>query len=108
MIFRASGSNFAKTMMWDYFHRKRSVAPAILAIAGVLALGASLAAAVQLGRPARKAPAAANKQPTRDIAVPFNPGERLSFRVIWSKFSVNAATIQLAVVERRDFFGRAA
>lgn len=96
------------TMIWDHFHRKCGVTPAILTIAGILIVGASLAAAVQLGRPARKAPTAANKQPIRDAVVPFNPGERLSFRVIWSKFSVNAATIQLAVVERRDFFGRAA
>src|SRR5690349_8593379 len=95
-------------MIRDYFHRKRTVAPAFLTIVGVLVLGAALAPAVQLGRPTRKTSAAANKQPPRDAAVPFNPGERLSYRVIWSKFSVNAATIQLAVVERRDFFGRAA
>jgi hypothetical protein len=95
-------------MMWSYFQSKRNVRPAVLTIAGILVLGASLAASVQSKRPTRPAPAAANKQPMRDAAVPFNSGEHLSFRVIWSKFSVNAAAIQLAVVDRREFFGRAA
>jgi Protein of unknown function (DUF3108) len=95
-------------MAGDHFQRKCIVTPAILAIAGILFLGASVAVAVQAGRPARPASTTANKRPTRDAAVPFNTGERLSFRVIWSKFAVNAATIQLAVVERRDFFGRMA
>jgi hypothetical protein len=83
------------------------VTPASVAIAVILFFGGSLAAGVQSGRPAR--PATSAKKPSaRDAAVPFNAGEHLSFRVIWSKFSVNAATIQLAVVERRDFFGRVA
>ena len=94
--------------MWDHLQRKCSLATAIVIIAGILVLGASLAASVQTKRPARPAPAPANKPPAKDAAVPFVPGERLSFRVIWSKFSVNAATIQLIVVERRDFFGRTA
>lgn len=84
------------------------VRPAFVPIAGILFLGVALAATVQTGRPTRPAPSAAKKSSPRDAAVPFNAGEHLSFRVIWSKFSVNAATIQLAVVERRDFFGRAA
>ncbi len=75
-----------------------------------LFVGACLGAAAQSQRPARaasKTATAANKRAT-ETAVPFNAGERLSFRVIWSKFSVNAAIIQLAVIERRDFFGRLA
>jgi hypothetical protein len=95
-------------MAWDHGQRKCVVTPAMLAIAGILLLCASWAAAVQSGHPARPAPAPANKRSPRAAAVPFAAGERLSFRVIWSKFSVNAATIQLAVVERRDFFGRMA
>ena len=94
-------------MIWDR-QQKSGVTAAIFASAGILILGASLVGAVQSGRPARPASAATSKQPTRAAAVPFSAGERLSFRVIWSKFSVNAATIQLAVVERRDFLGRAA
>jgi hypothetical protein len=95
-------------MICDRQQRRRVVTPAILAIAGILVLGASWAAGVQSKRPAQPAPVPANKRPARDAAVPFVAGERLSFRVIWSKFSVNAATIQLAVIERRDFFGRMA
>lgn len=95
-------------MTWDHGQRKYSARPLKFAIAGVLVLGASLAAAAQSGRTARPASSPPKKASAHDAVVPFNPGERLSFRVVWSKFSVNAATIQLAVVERRDFFGRMA
>jgi hypothetical protein len=95
-------------MPWDYCQRKYLVKPAILAVASILFLGAPLATAAQSQRSARPASKTANKRPASDTAVPFNAGERLSFRVIWSKFAVNAATIQLAVIERRDFFGRLA
>ncbi|HZP34134.1 MAG TPA: DUF3108 domain-containing protein [Candidatus Acidoferrales bacterium] len=82
--------------------------PPVLALAGFLILAAGLAGIAQSSRPAKTAPKSVTKAVTHEAAVPFNPGEHLSFRVIWSKFSVNAATIQLAVVERRDFFGRIA
>jgi hypothetical protein len=36
--------------------------------------------------------------------VPFQAGEKLNYRLIWSIFS-NAAAVQLSVVERRDLFG---
>src|SRR5579864_9303611 len=91
-----------------YDHHRCGLAPTVLAIAGTLVLGSLLTAAGQSKRPAKPASTTETKRPPRDAAVPFNPGERLSFRVIWSKFSVNAATIQRAVVERRDFFGRLA
>jgi hypothetical protein len=87
---------------------KCSAKPATIAIAVILFLGVSLAAGVQSGRPAASAAKTVKKPSAHDALVPFNAGEHLSFRVIWSKFSVNAATIQLAVVERRDFFGHAA
>jgi hypothetical protein len=35
---------------------------------------------------------------------PFRPGETLDYRLMWSVFS-NAATVQLSVVETRNFFG---
>jgi len=95
-------------MPWDYCQRKYLVKPAILAVASILFLGAPLATAAQSQRPARPASKTANKRPASNTAVPFNAGERLSFRVIWSKFAVNAGTIQLSVIERRDFFGRLA
>ena len=40
--------------------------------------------------------------------MPFRAGEKLAFRVLWSKFSVNAGNLGLSVVERRNFFGRMA
>lgn len=39
-----------------------------------------------------------------DAPLPFGPGEILNYRLTWSVFS-NAASVQLAVVERRDLFG---
>ncbi len=40
--------------------------------------------------------------------VPFRPGETLEYRVLFSKYSVNAAKIETAVIEERNFFGRLA
>ena len=40
--------------------------------------------------------------------VPFRPGEVLEYRVLFSKYSVNAAKIETTVVEQRNFFGRPA
>ncbi len=40
--------------------------------------------------------------------VPFRSGENLEYRVLLSKFAVNAAKIETSVVEQRNFFGRAA
>jgi hypothetical protein len=42
------------------------------------------------------------------MSVPFRAGEALAFRVLWSKYAVSAGTIELKVIERRDFFGRTA
>jgi hypothetical protein len=40
--------------------------------------------------------------------VPFRAGEILEYRVLFSKYSVNAAKVETAVVEQRDFFGHQA
>src|SRR5271168_4515903 len=45
--------------------------------------------------------------PPAPVAVPFAPGERLEYAASWNG-TVTAATFKLAVVERRDFFGRMA
>ena len=42
------------------------------------------------------------------IAVPFRPGEILEYRVLFSKYAVNAAKIETTVVEQRSFFGHPA
>ena len=86
--------------------RKRIPKFVMLAITCVFFLGAVWAWAGQTKHSKPTPPKSAKPAPA--AVVPFKAGERLSFRVIWSKFSVNAATIQLSVVERRDFFGRMA
>ncbi len=54
----------------------------------------------------KKAPAT----PTAPAAVPvpFRTGEALEYRVLFSKYSVNAAKIETAVIEQRNFFGHMA
>jgi hypothetical protein len=46
--------------------------------------------------------------PPAEISVPFRPGEILEYRVLFSKYAVNAAKIETSVVEERNFFGRPA
>jgi hypothetical protein len=61
-------------------------------------------------------PAAASSKPHAPVApavpveaaVPFRGGEKLSFRVMWSKFSVNAGTVDFLVAQHGNFFGRPA
>jgi Protein of unknown function (DUF3108) len=74
-----------------------------------------LCAALFAGQSPRRARPAAPPSKTRpappappEAVVPFRAGERLTFRVLWSKYSVSAATLQFAVIEQRSFFGRAA
>ena len=50
--------------------------------------------------PAAAAPAA--------IPVPFRAGEILNYRVLFSKYAVNAAKVETSVIEERSFFGRTA
>jgi hypothetical protein len=40
--------------------------------------------------------------------VPFRAGEILEYRVLFSKYAVNAAKVETTVVEQRDFFGHTA
>jgi hypothetical protein len=57
----------------------------------------------------RKSSATAPRShPVQETPVPFRAGERLDYRVLWSKYSVNAATIQFQAVERGNFFNHAA
>jgi len=48
--------------------------------------------------------------PAKPVAapVPFRAGEDLQYRVLLSKYAVNAAKIETTVVEQRDFYGRPA
>ena len=69
--------------------------------------GAALWAMAQT-RGARKAPAPPAPSHAAQAVVPFHSGERLSYRVLWSKYAVNAATIEFQSVDRGNFFGHAA
>jgi len=66
-------------------------------------------ASAQKPKPSKKraktpsAPAAVVAAP-----VPFRSGEILEYRVLFSKYSVNAAKVETAIVEQRDFFGHMA
>jgi hypothetical protein len=42
------------------------------------------------------------------VPVPFRQGEILEYRVLFSKYAVNAAKIETSVVEQRNFFGHQA
>jgi Protein of unknown function (DUF3108) len=73
-----------------------------------LNFGAALSGMAQT-RGKRKAPAVpAPSHAAQEAVVPFHSGERLSYRVLWSKYAVNAATIEFQAVERGNFFGHAA
>jgi hypothetical protein len=86
--------------------RLASLAP----LAAAALLLASVGLAQQSTKP--KAGAKAKTKPTAsapvDAPVPFHSGENLDYRVLFSKYSVNAAKIQTSVVEQRNFFGRSA
>jgi len=56
-------------------------------------------------KPRPKTPA--NAAPTL-ASVPFHAGEILEYRVLFSKYAVNAAKIETSVVELRSFFGHQA
>lgn len=74
-------------------------------LAGLLLAALVAPAAQRKPSPKRALPA----QPARptETPVPFRAGEVLDYRVQWSKL-LNAATVRLAVTERRPFYGREA
>ena len=57
-----------------------------------------------------KRPKPRAKTPTAPAAapVPFAPGEILQYRILFSKYAVNAGKIETSVIEQRNFFGRLA
>jgi hypothetical protein len=55
----------------------------------------------------RAKPPAAPAAPVA-AAVPFHSGEILEYRVLLSKYALNAAKVETTVVEQRNFFGRPA
>jgi hypothetical protein len=60
----------------------------------------------QQSKPSKKRP----KTPPAPAAipVPFRSGENLEYRILFSKYAVNAGKIETSVIEQRNFFGHAA
>ena len=78
----------------------------LILVTGLLAAGQTQRAK----KPAKVAATAKPQPPTApaEQAVPFHGGEKLSYRVMWSKFSVNAGTLDLLVAQHGNFFGHPA
>lgn len=92
-MFRSSSSKFIR------------IVSAILSLA-ILLTCATWSRAQQSkkhSKPRAKTPAAPAVAP-----VPFQAGETLQYRVLFSKYSVNAAKIETSVIEQRNFFGHPA
>jgi hypothetical protein len=84
-------------------------------VSGTAMLAAMLACAFPVlaqqskrSKPRGKTPASPAAAATAVAPVPFRPGETLEYRVLFSKYSVNAAKIETSVVEQRPFFGHLA
>lgn len=86
--------------------RSRAIPAAGLASAILLAV--ALLAQTHNPPQEKSKPKPSAKAVRSDAVVPFHAGEQLSYRVLWSRYSVNAGAINFAVVERRDFFGHSA
>jgi hypothetical protein len=74
----------------------------------LLAVSLALTAvgSAQQSKPPKKhaKPVAVPAAPTA-VPVPFRSGEILDYRILFSKYAVNAAKVQTIVVEQRNFFG---
>jgi hypothetical protein len=78
--------------------------------AATLAIMVACASIILAQKPKR--PKARPKAPASPAvavaAVPFRAGENLEYRVLFSKYAVNAAKIEISAVEQRSFFGHLA
>jgi hypothetical protein len=80
-----------------------------VSVAPLLALAYVSAVLAQQPKPSKKhAKTPAAPAAPVAIAVPFRSGEILEYRVLFSKYAVNAAKIETSVVEQRNFFGHPA
>jgi len=81
-------------------------------IRGAAMLAAMLVCATTVLAQKSKRPKTRSKTPAVEAPavapVPFRAGETLEYRVLFSKYSVNAAKIETSVIEQRNFFGRLA
>ncbi len=84
--------------------RSGLVAP-LLAAALALACAVGFAQQTKHSKKRSKTPAPAA---LAAIPVPFRAGENLDYRILFSKYAVNAGKVETTVVEQRNFFGHAA
>jgi hypothetical protein len=91
-------------------HTRRARFASGAALLAVVLACASLVSAQQSARSKtrRKSPAQPPTVTPSVTPVPFQSGETLNYRVLFSKYSVNAARIETSVVEERSFFGHLA
>ncbi len=88
----------------------RTIAPKLFAFVVLPVCAAALCWSMLFGSQRGEQPASkagTRTKPTETLP-PFRLGEKLDYRILYSKFSLQAATAQLAVPERRDFHGRQA
>jgi hypothetical protein len=78
------------------------------AMLGAMLVCASMVVAQKSKRPKSSAKAPATPAAPAGVPVPFRAGEILEYRVLFSKYAVNAAKIETSVVEQRTFFGHLA
>src|SRR5258708_9030190 len=91
-------------------HTNSSKARIIRGAAAIAIMGAcsSIILAQKPKRPKARPKVPAPGVAAAVTAVPFSAGENLEYRVLFSKYSVNAAKIETSVVEQRPFFGHPA
>jgi len=93
---------------------KIKIRPVIAATAAATGVAILLACSLWAGAPQSKrskkhaAPATKPVPAPAMLSVPFRAGENLEYRVLFSKYAVNAATIRTSVIEQRNFFGHPA
>ena len=87
--------------------RVKRFAVSALLFAGVLSLS-SLGFAQRSKTAKKHGKTTAPPPPPVAILVPFKSGENLDYRVLLSKYALNAAKIEITVVEQRNFFGHPA
>src|SRR5580692_10845776 len=85
-----------------------------LRIISALPLLAALLACASMGSAQQSKPTKKNTKPPAPAAappaaaVPFHSGEILEYRVLLSKYALNAAKVETSIVEQRNFFGHPA
>ena len=92
-------------------HKLHRSGSGVLLPAAVLmcaAIFAPVGSAQKSKRPKPRAKAPAVPAAPATVPVPFRSGEILQYRVLFSKYAVNAAKVETSVVEERNFFGHLA